>query len=388
MGLPTAIHWYNWHQIPFDNDYPHYFPTKEGFAEGVAELQAAGVRIVPYINGRLWDTDTESFQAEGYKYCTRDREGEPYIEVYGSGQELAPMCISQEFWQDTLHEIVMRLMTEVNVDGVYMDQISAARPRLCYDAGHGHPLAGGHWWVDGYWQLLERIQRDIAQVSPDKMLTTESNAESYARWFDTYLMCNSLGDGLVPLFPAVYGSKILGFGRYMSAEDWDAPETLAQKQGQIFVWGTQLWWSAPSVINHEFAGPWLRDLVHLRHRVREFFNEGRMLAPPTLEENDTIVRADWHRGGLSATTPAVLASAWGLADGRMLVPMVNCSQEAQQVTLVFEPERYGVAADAAFTVRRLGSEATEDLGTWQGETRRPIELEGLEAAALVIAPAE
>jgi hypothetical protein len=33
MDLPTAVHWYSWHQIPFDNDYPHYFPTKEGFAE-------------------------------------------------------------------------------------------------------------------------------------------------------------------------------------------------------------------------------------------------------------------------------------------------------------------------------------------------------------------
>jgi len=22
------FHWYSWHQIPFDNDYPHYFPTR------------------------------------------------------------------------------------------------------------------------------------------------------------------------------------------------------------------------------------------------------------------------------------------------------------------------------------------------------------------------
>lgn len=388
MGLPTAIHWYNWHQIRFDDDYPHYFPTKEGFAEGVAALQAQGVRIVPYINGRLWDTDTQSFQDEAHKYCTRDRAGEPYIEVYGSGQQLAPMCISQPFWRDTLHEIVLRLMTEVNVDGVYMDQIAAARPRLCYDASHGHPLAGGDWWTAGYWELLERIQADIAQVSPEKMLTTESNAESYARWFDTYLMCNSLGDGLVPLFPAVYGSKILGFGRYMDRADWDDPEALAQKQGQLFVWGTQLWWSQPAVVDHEFAGPWLRDLARVRYRVREFFNEGRMLAPPVLEGNDTMVHADWHRSGLSATTPAVLATAWGLADGRVLVPLVNCLQDAQTVTLAFDPRDHGLAADAGFTVQRLGPEATADLGAWQGATRHEIGLAGLEAAALVLTPAQ
>ena len=29
---------------------------KEGFDEGVSELQEAGVFVMPYINGRLWDT--------------------------------------------------------------------------------------------------------------------------------------------------------------------------------------------------------------------------------------------------------------------------------------------------------------------------------------------
>ena len=56
-------------------------------------------------------------------------------------------------------------------------QIGAAGAVLCYDKSHGHPLAGGHWWVDGYWKMLGPLQQKIAQVSPDKMLTTESNAE-------------------------------------------------------------------------------------------------------------------------------------------------------------------------------------------------------------------
>ena len=39
LGLPVGFHWYNWHQIPFDNDYPHYFPPKQGFAEGAADCK-------------------------------------------------------------------------------------------------------------------------------------------------------------------------------------------------------------------------------------------------------------------------------------------------------------------------------------------------------------
>src|SRR5690606_17858885 len=56
IGIPVGLHWYNWHEIPFDNDYPHYFPTKQGFADAVAKLQEGGVYVMPYINGRLWDT--------------------------------------------------------------------------------------------------------------------------------------------------------------------------------------------------------------------------------------------------------------------------------------------------------------------------------------------
>ena len=89
LGLPVGFHWYNWHQIPFDNDYPHYFPTKPGFAEGVRELQAAGVFVMPYINGRLWDTrdkGSEDFEFTAWRgrRPARTRQGEPYTETYGS----------------------------------------------------------------------------------------------------------------------------------------------------------------------------------------------------------------------------------------------------------------------------------------------------------------
>ena len=30
VGVPVGIHWYDWHHVAFDNEYPHYFPTKPG----------------------------------------------------------------------------------------------------------------------------------------------------------------------------------------------------------------------------------------------------------------------------------------------------------------------------------------------------------------------
>jgi len=388
MGVPTAVHWYNWHQIPFDNDYPHYFPTKEGFKEGVAELQAAGVRVMPYINGRLWDTDTDDFATDGIKYCTKDEEGNPYIEVYGSKQKLAPMCPSQEFWRAKLEGIVLRLVSEEGVDGVYMDQIGAARPRLCYDKSHGHPLVGGHWWVDGYWELLGRLQPGIAKVNPDKMLTTESNAEPYAKYFDAYLMCNSLGNGLAPLFPAVYSGKMLMFGRYMGASDWDHSSVLAQKQGQLFVFGAQLWWSSPGVVEHATAGPWLRDLARMRVKLQDFFARGQMAPPPSLAGNEDKITTDWNfrNREMLVTTSPVLSTAWRTEDGRIAIPMVNITEQERTVTLQFDPATYDLKADAQVSVERIGPDTSGEMTQHQGAFEQSVRLAPLAVSALIIAP--
>ncbi len=194
VGTPAGIHWYSWHQIPFDNDYPHYFPTVAGFAEAVHKLQAENVHVMPYINGRLWDTrdrgvEDFEFTRLALPAATKNDEGKPFIETYGSKEsdgsrvQLAVMCPSTELWQKTIREIVLRLMNECGVHGVYIDQVAAAAPVLCADRAHGHPVGGGHWWTESYWKMLDAIRR---AKPADRMLTTECNGEPYIRCFDGY----------------------------------------------------------------------------------------------------------------------------------------------------------------------------------------------------------
>ena len=45
LGVPVMAQWYRWHQIPFDNDYPHYFPAKPGFEEDEPSAQALAARL-------------------------------------------------------------------------------------------------------------------------------------------------------------------------------------------------------------------------------------------------------------------------------------------------------------------------------------------------------
>ncbi|MGC8991087.1 MAG: DUF6259 domain-containing protein, partial [Verrucomicrobiia bacterium] len=221
IGLPVGFHWYNWHQIPFDNDYPHYFPTKPGFATAVAELQQAEVFVMPYINGRLWDSHdrgSEDFQFSSVALpaATKMDNGQPFLESYGSketnGQpvRLAVMCPTTRLWQDKVHEIVLNLLKQQGTRAVYIDQIAAAPPTLCADKSHDHPAGGGHWWNEGYWTMLDRIR---SAMPPNSALTTECNGEPFIRWMDGYLTWHWQHDGQVPVFPAVYGGTIQMFGR-------------------------------------------------------------------------------------------------------------------------------------------------------------------------------
>lgn len=350
LGVPVAIHWYDWHQIPYDNDYPHYFPAVDGFVEGVAELKQSGVRVMPYINGRLWDTrDREDqdfeFTSKALAAVALQESGKPYIETYnskekdGSKVRLAPMCPSTKLWQETVAEVVAHHFREHDVDGVYIDQIAAASPKPCFNPTHGHPLGGGSWWNEGYWKMLDAIR---AAKPNDRMLTTECNAEPFLRWFDGFLSWHWQRDGQVPAFSAIYGGTIQMFGRAFSR---DSIKGLAMRMkiGQEICYGEQIGWINPAVVDDKVAGPFLRQVVRLRYAFRRYFYAGEMARPPKLEGDVPTVTADWRWGGsLIVTTPAVLTGAWRLPkENRAVLFLVNVSEKPVTTTVVFNPNDYG-----------------------------------------------
>lgn len=384
MGAPTAFHWYSWHEIPFDVKYPHYFPTKPGMVEGVKELQDAGVRVMPYINGRLWDTQLEDFQETGIAAATKDENGKPYIEEYGSGAKLAPMCPTQKLWQDTVNSIVVRLTTEVGVDGVYIDQIGAAAPRLCMDSSHGHPLGGGHWWTrDGYWPMLTDLQ---ARLPEGKMITTECNAEPYVRWFDGYLTWHWQNQDMVPAFSAIYAGRIQLFSRAYGGGDQQAHW---MKIGQQLVFGEQLGWLDPAnILPHEDTADFMRRAAQLRHRLLDFLAWGRMARPPRVDGSIPELTADWAwYGQWMVTDSALQKGAWWARDGRLLLLFANTSDQPVSAELVFEPRTYGWPSDARMTVSEWTSDGEGQAATETGRFRRSLNLPARGLLALVLRPA-
>lgn len=48
----------------FDTHYPEYLPARLGFTESVKKMKESGIRVAPYINGRLFDKGTETWDKE------------------------------------------------------------------------------------------------------------------------------------------------------------------------------------------------------------------------------------------------------------------------------------------------------------------------------------
>ncbi len=368
MDVPVGFHWYGWHQIPFDNDYPHYFPVTEGFAEGVRELQQAGIYVMPYINGRLWDmhdrgVEDYQFTSVALPAATKDEQGQPYEERYGSKEadgspvRFAVMCPVTELWQDRIRSICLRLFDEYHVDGVYIDQISAMSPKLCFDTTHGHPLGGGHWWVEGYWAMLQAIRDAMPEGA---MLTSECNSEPFARWFDGYLTWTWQHDGQVPAFMAVYGGAIQMFGRAYGGGETKSL-ALRMKAGQQLVFGEQIGWIGPEIINEGESAAFLRQVVRLRWRLRRYFAAGEMCRPPRLEGEIPTVRADWQwRENWWVTTDAVMTGAWRLpTENKLVLMFVNVSDSPVSAQFHFDGRQYGVESQQV-RVTILDQESTLD----------------------------
>jgi hypothetical protein len=308
LGVRLGIQIYNWHQIPFDISYPDYFPEKPGFREFVAKLNGAGLLTMPYINGRLWDVNAKSWPARGAERFAVKHSAErarpvsliPYLEDYGSGQKLAPMCAHTEFWQDTVTELCRRIVHELGCGGVYVDQVAAEKGELCCNPAHGHPLGGGAYWLAGYRRLAAKVR---AAIGPEPYLTTECNWEGAGGDYDALLSWAWFTDQDIPLFPSVYAGLARSYGLSFSAAEVEenGGERFARKMGQLFVWGAQLGWGDLTVLLKPANAPQLRffaELCRLRREHAALFAEGELLRPPArLAGPAALQAAVWQHAG-------------------------------------------------------------------------------------------
>lgn len=340
FGVPTALHWYRWHEIPYDTNYPDYFPAKAGFAEGIKELQKRGAHIVPYINGRLWDPAAESWKKEGAaNAAARSEAGNCYTEIYGSRVPNNVMCPHTELWQKKMDQVVRKMLQWFKVNGVYIDQICAAKAELCHNPAHGHPIGGGHFWHDGYRKLLKNIRENLP---PDVILTTEENAECWIDLFDALLLVNTpMDQEIIPLFLAVYSGRVINHGfLYFSADEPANAPSFRLKLAQNFIYGSQLGWIRPKNImakGAEREAAFLKKLVLARREARDYIISGEFLGLLEVGGDNPSIVVDGKcafGGTYSKKVASVLASAWRSERGELGILVVNHTPHVHNVEII------------------------------------------------------
>ena len=315
LGIPVGIHWYVWHQIPFDNDYPHYLPAKEGFAQGVKDLQRAGCYVVPYTNGHLWDTrDRENedwqFSSVGKAGACKHADGSVFTESYRSKEKdgskviLAAMCPGSKEWKSKIAENVKKIAVDNGLNGVYMDQISCVGPIMCEDPHHGHSLRGGSWWVGEYKKLLLAAR---AAIPKDRIFSSESNSETYADVLEGMVCWHIESENTVPAFSTIYSGVVFQYGRSYDSN----VRAMLMKWGQELVYGEQLGWFPPEFMQHPDKLNYFRPLIRFRYHNIDFFYKGEGVRPPKLKDPIPAYTEDWNIFGRFSlnTVPIVQTGA-------------------------------------------------------------------------------
>lgn len=353
LGVPVAYHVYNWHEIPFNIEYPHFLPAKQEFIEGAKKLKEHPIYVIPYINSVSWESrDVEmgheiNFENVGAKEAIIRENGEfdmepfPQKTVKGETSQLMHMCPSSKIWHTFINNLVTEMEGTLPIDGVYFDQIGATRSIPCYNPSHGHLPGGGSYWVEGYRLMMEKIK---AGKPDDNFYFTENNAENYAKSFDGFLTWKWVRNAQVPAFPAVYTGYIEMLGRITMGTKKGDYAFFKYSLAQSLLYGQQLGWCKADIVYDKQWMAFLKQMVHLRYAYTELFHCSDLLRTPKVTSS---ISAKITSPALGYKEDIVMeqisAGAWRYRNKEKLVLFcINVAEEEGEYELAFSAEEYGL----------------------------------------------
>ena len=334
FGPECGVHWYRWHQIAYDSEYPEYFPPKTAFPKMVKDAQKMGAHVIPYINGRLWDPASKSYtEWNGKEASCRKADGTLYTEIYPTSMiPNSITCPSSPIWQNIIIKLVDRIQNELQTNGVYIDQIGAAAGMPCWAPNHPHPAGGGEFWHASYRQMLTKVREHL---HPGNIIITEDNSECYMDLFDIMLMVNSpqaKSTRIVPLYPLIYSDRMMvNCFLYYPLTEPVHDMRFRLKNALGLLWGTQLGWVKPELLMAQEAKPeaeFLRTLVRFRKKQHDILYGGRFVTEITpTGDNPVISFPDMP------DSPVVRGSMWVSPKGKQVIYLVNIDDNPHTVKI-------------------------------------------------------
>jgi len=344
LEVPIALHWHNWHHLKFDNEYSHFLPPKPGFAERVKDLVSQGVLVMPYINGLSANFNIPDFANFG-PHANVDEAGGYRMHHYSdSAGRLLSMCPTQEYWQNTISSLVQTLVEDYGVNAVYVDQIAAMEPELCFNRQHGHPLGGGLYWTDGNRELLTKVRNISGRQGRNPLITSEGTDEVFMDLVDGSLTWAQPTDREIPMMEVVYSGYAIFFASACDFKKSD--EFFGYVHGQAFIDGRQNGWMDSSLFRPENSVKveYLRQSARLRVATKRFLVYGRLWGPVLPENSIPTIRVDGFGSDRHAgTVPAAEARLWQDEDGHLAVFLANYGGGPVEFKYRIDPAKFGLS---------------------------------------------
>ena len=334
-----AVEWTQWGNQPFDVDYPEMLPAQRNVEKTMAYATSIGVPLMPYMNGRLWDTELCSwYYAKGD--CTLGEEGKPNTEKYGPphrSRTFGVMCPYARGWQESFGEYIVRLCDVTQCGIVYLDQIACSRAKPCFDPRHGHPLGGGLWWSEGNRRLLKPVHDILSKRNVP--ITSEGAAETWLDVIDGYLLACCPMQEDIPFYTYVYGGYASYFGSYLHPDTQFLPYWAITARATS--WGVEPGWyhSWPMNAGKERFGDALAYCARFREQAKEFLAYGHLVGEIRFAEEPKTFQTSWPNpmnGGqntVKGAFPEVMGTVWRNADDtKQAVVLVNMTDREQKVS--------------------------------------------------------
>lgn len=340
MEVPIAFHWYGWDDKPADTTYPDFSLTqraKTRLNKALHKLHRKNIKVIPYMNGRLWNIDNQCWQKEKASAYACRQEGINkedvgyYIEPYRN-RPFALMCPYTKFWQDKVITNVKEILDH-GVDGVYIDQVSSAHAVLCFAPNHGHKV-GGNYWYKGYCNMMEHLRKETRGKYPEAAFTSESVIECFIGVFDAFLgyQCASFtdkygkGSYTIPLFTSVYYGYIPLYATGCTIE----------KEQEYYL---GMAWDIVGGVQPSLQGYFAKHIHNKKYQSRLKYLEQWVKKYSQVRED--LLVAEWQPLEKIRINKAVLTSLLKTRDRKELILWaVNHTQKPRKLEFSIDPGRY------------------------------------------------
>jgi hypothetical protein len=409
--IVLGAYWYAPYGRINESQFPSFIPHEDisKINRILKDRFADKINLMIYTNAYLYDkhiSDPQSLDIPSFEdmkdSVAVDINGQVYEQTWEGGV-FARMDPSQTKWQDLLAKIHHKYLNPLQDDGVLLDQVTAGSNMLCFNKNHHHPLGGGHYWREGYVQLLKKLHKSY---SDNRYFISEAFNDSLVNEIVGYETIYYINKNMVPAVQAVYGDKVEFIGARSGGNTYDDNVSKADSpnlyatQMVSFIYGNIPGYFYPDIadINNHNANTqrvramkFVRRLATMRHKLKEFLSNAVMLRPLKVEGDIPTIVIPAVEGDHpidEGSIPAILNSVWKSKSGKIALIFANAqnsdSNQNINFSFNFDASKYGI--DGEFGVVEVKESSSQDLGSFSGSFSKNITLTASDIIAYIIEP--